>query len=886
MLLPKKIGPFTLMRQLATDGVSESFVAILDEPAGKQVVVHRLFPWVSRDPARLQPIEARVQDLTGIRHPGLVAITDYVVVGAPGSEDRFIVSEHVEGVDLGRVLKRCRETRTPIPQQIFLHFATQICNSLEALHGRPGKATGAENVLHMGLKPESILLAPDGKLLISGYGLVRSPTGLPNTSVSESGGHVPAVQYLSPEQTQPDQKLSPASDIFALGTLLYEMLTLESLFHAESSLQTIHRVRRAEVTTPLLRVKEQFPGLDKVLYRALSLNPRHRYQRAFVLREDLRGLMSGFSFNNIAEETRLFLLPFTGAPAPLAGPSLAPPPDSDPETSSLIDGVRSGTPFGDDTASLIRKAQGRNANTLVPDNADLLDDDTGETSEPSAAQKSEDPNTGWTRMPPPGAAVTTWEEPAKAEDPNTGWTRIPTPDKSTPAPAAAQPPVAPPVAAPVAASPQRMPTPVRPAPVPDKSAFEDELRTEPRASLTPAPAPVAVAPPVEQASRRAASAPPPPRRAEPVEVDEDEPVQQSNSVTTGILVGGGLGAVVLVLVAVVVCAGIGGGAAFFGQTASTTPVTTVPSVPGTPVVGTPVVGTPAVEAPPTPAVEPTASATPETPSPTAPPAPASATVAALTAAPISPAFMPGTTSPVVRSQPSTRDVVAVTPSTPRTTSTSRTTPPRTTSVAAFNVAPPEVAPIDDEGLIAAVQTPQAGPLADYSARAHEGALSDDDRAALRAIKADNEGYSRSRVLLYEDAKARGDNSERKTYLDAVMEIPENQYNPALLAEQSQVSIERKDWRIALERATLAERQWQRLPPDLVFSRKAMIYECQAAAYQGLFYDSGGEDLDSLDQAVRAWEKYKRHVDAKSRTDLSMKADDQLAKLTDMQRRLE
>ena len=91
--------------------------------------------------------------------------------------------------------------------------------------------------------------------------------------------------------------------------MLYELLVLRPMFRADSSLQTIHKVRRAEVTTQLLEVKEILSGLDKVLFRALSLNPRHRYQRAFVLREDLRGLMAGFSFADIESVAREFLAP-------------------------------------------------------------------------------------------------------------------------------------------------------------------------------------------------------------------------------------------------------------------------------------------------------------------------------------------------------------------------------------------------------------------------------------------------------------------------------------------------------------------------------------------------------------------------------------------------
>ena len=336
LLLPKKIGHFTLQRKLGTGGITEAYVGTHDGApgtreggtGGKPVVVRRILPYVLRDPARLASIEARVKDLLGVRHPFLVHVVDHVQEG----DEHFIVEEHIDGVTLEKVLAWCRQNQRTVPHNIFLNIATQVCNGLEALHGRTGKGTSAEHVLHLSLKPGAIFVTRDGKVMVGSYGLTRSPTTLPHGGVA---GPVPTrMEYLSPEQTHPDQKLTPASDIFALGAVLYELLTLESLFKADSNLQTIHRVRRAEVTTQLLRVKEVMPGLDKVLYRALSLNPRHRYQRAFVLREDLRGLMAGYSFTSIAEDTRNFLQPLLDSVAPT---TVDDAPDAPPDADSFAD---------------------------------------------------------------------------------------------------------------------------------------------------------------------------------------------------------------------------------------------------------------------------------------------------------------------------------------------------------------------------------------------------------------------------------------------------------------------------------------------------------------------------------------------------------------------
>src|SRR5690606_30018214 len=87
-LLPAKIGPFTLMRRLGSNGVTEEYSGILDDPAGAQVLVHRLVPSLAAS-GLVTSVEARVRDLMAIRHPTLVPVLAWEAVGA----DRFVVEE-------------------------------------------------------------------------------------------------------------------------------------------------------------------------------------------------------------------------------------------------------------------------------------------------------------------------------------------------------------------------------------------------------------------------------------------------------------------------------------------------------------------------------------------------------------------------------------------------------------------------------------------------------------------------------------------------------------------------------------------------------------------------------------------------------------------------
>lgn len=305
MILPRNVGSFTLMRKLDADGVTDCFVGIVDDPPGKQVLARRPHGSVSADPARRADLATRVADLRAVQHPSLARVLD--LVEADG--EPFVFEEWVEGVSLGAIIRACRTQGVSVPADVLLHLATQICTALETLHAQPGAASQAESLLHGSLQPDAIFVSSDGRVMVGRYGLTPSSVLLS----AATGGAVAGVEYLAPEQTHQDIKLTPAADLFALGTVLYELLTLRTLFRDNTSLQTILKIRRFEVTTQLLEVKELMPGLDKVLFRALSPNARHRYQRAFVLREELRGLMAGYTFSDIEAKVRTFLAPLARA---------------------------------------------------------------------------------------------------------------------------------------------------------------------------------------------------------------------------------------------------------------------------------------------------------------------------------------------------------------------------------------------------------------------------------------------------------------------------------------------------------------------------------------------------------------------------------------------
>ncbi len=992
LVLPLQLGTLTLHRKLGTGSVAESYLAT--QADGSRAVARRILPFIAKDPHRLAAISARAEELAGFRHPSLVHVVGTFQEGG----DTFMLEEHVEAVSLERLMAHARSHGQHLPPNVYLHIAVQVCNALEALHSRPS-TSGADSVLHLGIKPGAIFVGPEGKVVVGSFGLSRSPTTLPQGGVSAPVAA--RMEYLSPEQTHPDQQITPASDLFSLGAVLYELLTLESLFRADSNLQTIHRIRRGEVTTQLLKVKSRMPGLDKVLYRALSVNPKQRYQRAFVLRDDLRGLMSGYSFASIVDDTKSWLKPiFDEAAPPMEAPAaerntpeqppvrpstaatvtrslvglddegggesettdigffppgrveppvrnLSPKAFPDPTASSLSAGSapsassppppalspppaapparppsRSLVMLGDDDDNDAAAPPVRSGNTLLPESytpestaawiprneadaeentASHIPGSLGELSENTAAYIGH-------REPAP-------ELTASGVGPDNTAAYIPARDDTAAHIGHVEPTAS-------DASPARGDNTAAYLPIDVPEVNEEEVERTltspgPRSSIAPAAAAQPTAPeppaptpsPAPLLSSRPMPGPgisrtmPPPRSAPPPPPidDDDSPPPPSRAPVLGMAIAGGL-------VAMLLCSGViyGGYPYAVGARAERVaqalkdaqpPQIQVTDDPAGTMAGelTPVVdpllaaAEPPREAPAAAALAPAPSTPPE-PVATLPPVgavPVARPVAAPVVAPVAVAQPVSKPVAVAPAEPVSKPVAVARAPEPAPVRSQPVSAPRTTTTPSRPVAVTPIVVAPDPTLDASlsiVPVESALNLDALATDARTGKLRSDDVDALMAVSISDPSYTRSQALLLSNAQRKGDAAGTERALKALFALPENTYNPQFLAADALYQVNRGQYDKALSRAQTAERYWSRLPPSQSFATRAQIYEVEAAAWQGKFYNSDG-DMAALESAIRGWEKYRAHVATAARTDLQKNADTQIAKLQDIKERV-
>jgi dipeptidyl aminopeptidase/acylaminoacyl peptidase len=200
----------------------------------REVAIKTLPPALASDPDRLARLEREATSLAAVSHPNIAAI--YGLEEHAGT--RYLVLELVDGETLAE-----RLTRGPIPVKQTLEIALQIAEALDAAHER--------GVIHRDLKPDNVMLMPDGRVKVLDFGLAKNltPVGAraPTESVlkTELGMIMGTAPYMSPEQAR-GEPAGPQTDIWSFGVVLYEMLTGVSPFARATTAETLARVLEAE----------------------------------------------------------------------------------------------------------------------------------------------------------------------------------------------------------------------------------------------------------------------------------------------------------------------------------------------------------------------------------------------------------------------------------------------------------------------------------------------------------------------------------------------------------------------------------------------------------------------------------------------------------------
>jgi len=234
---------------------------------GRTVAVKVLHQRRADDEAFLARFYREAQAAANLDHPNIVSVYD---IGQDGNR-HYIVMEYVEG----RNLKELILESAPFPIERALTIAIQVCTAVGAAH----KAS----LIHCDVKPQNVLVAPDGRLKVTDFGIARALTSAP---VVEGGDVWGTPDYLSPEQAA-GKRLGPPSDVYSIGVVMYEMLTGRLPFEAESGIALAFKHLREE-PAPINELNPHVPpGLARIVHKVLAKEPSARYRTASHLAQIL-----------------------------------------------------------------------------------------------------------------------------------------------------------------------------------------------------------------------------------------------------------------------------------------------------------------------------------------------------------------------------------------------------------------------------------------------------------------------------------------------------------------------------------------------------------------------------------------------------------------------
>lgn len=262
-------GRYELVERIGAGGMATIFEGF-DRSLERRVAVKVLHAHLADDPVLLERFRTEARHAAALLHPNIVNVFDQGV--AEGSGLPFIVMEHVDGASLRQVLL----ARGRLSPREALAMLLPVCEALSRAH--------AGGVVHRDVKPENILVTADGEPKVADFGIARA---VAETSMTQTGTLIGSVHYLAPELVG-GGTATAASDQYAVGILLFELLTGRKPLTGDSPMAVAVRHARESIPPPSRFVSDVDRRLDTVVARATAADPAERFPDVTALAAALR----------------------------------------------------------------------------------------------------------------------------------------------------------------------------------------------------------------------------------------------------------------------------------------------------------------------------------------------------------------------------------------------------------------------------------------------------------------------------------------------------------------------------------------------------------------------------------------------------------------------
>jgi serine/threonine-protein kinase len=254
-----KVGDYRILRKLGEGGMGEVYLAV-HETLRQRVVLKGLHPQYLSDATVRERLKREAEAMARLAHPNIVALYNFLET----DEGAFIVMEYVDGATFEELLHRYG----PAPVWRAIELLRPVLAAIEYAHAR--------GVIHRDLKPANIMLGSDGFVRVMDFGTAKI---VDRPGLTRIGMTLGTATYMPPEQIM-GEPLVPATDVYALGVTIYELVTGHLPFESEDALELVKRIRRDPAPAPSTFVAGLPPELDAIIARCLAKKPAERYAGA------------------------------------------------------------------------------------------------------------------------------------------------------------------------------------------------------------------------------------------------------------------------------------------------------------------------------------------------------------------------------------------------------------------------------------------------------------------------------------------------------------------------------------------------------------------------------------------------------------------------------